>query len=290
MSDTSELSSDVPADTGSTTSDIGSSGSDAVSDSGGDLASDTGIDLNADASTDSSSDLPGDVGDISSGAEATDADTVDSNDLDSDSGVDLNGDDSPENIETPVPESDAEVAPEDRIESPPDSVADTPPESEIETAPEANAETSPESNVEAPPEVNAEATQDSNGEQPTYAEMFRGDMRDVTRAAGTKANEIAGEISQGQRLPPQNRTDTAMIAGEIVGAAAKPLGAAAVHGSAATMETAIRQHGASPPVALEGAQNEQRIRTEGTRLDEPLIEQDYEDENGVKITDEKLRE
>ena len=56
------------------------------------------------------------------------------------------------------------------------------------------------------------------------------------------------------------------------------------------MGATIRQHGDSPAGTLENIQINQAIGTASEYQGAPLREQDYYDENGVNITDEKLRE
>jgi hypothetical protein len=65
----------------------------------------------------------------------------------------------------------------------------------------------------------------------------------------------------------------------------------AVEGSKEYMGAEIRQHGLSPAAELNNLEIEQAIDNASEPLDEPLHDnEDYYDENGVMITDEKLRE
>jgi len=64
-----------------------------------------------------------------------------------------------------------------------------------------------------------------------------------------------------------------------------------VVGSGEYMDATIRQHGRSPSAELEAMQIQQSIDAASEYQGEPLRDnEDYYDENGVMITDEKLRE
>ena len=79
-------------------------------------------------------------------------------------------------------------------------------------------------------------------EQPSHAEMVRGNLLEAMNAAGEKLNDI------GQRPTPSAPGGFIGQLGEIGLATAKPLGQAAAHSIPAFMEATINQHGRSPSV------------------------------------------
>jgi len=120
---------------------------------------------------------------------------------------------------------------------------------------------------------------------PSHAEQFRG-------AAG---NFARGAAEWSAENPPQAHSTTDSYFGQMALANSETLADAAYHGSAATMEAAINQHGISPSVEHNMLEIGQAIEDDVQALnrDEPISfddgQQIFDGETGIDLTDERLQ-
>ncbi|MCL2118741.1 MAG: hypothetical protein FWH27_09985 [Planctomycetaceae bacterium] len=246
-------------------------GDDSNCDTSLDTSGDTGsgVDVNLEVDLDSNNDLNGDTSENADDEMDSEVDVGDNRN--DEVGNDLNGNGSDEGIPSEEPEQSPE---------------------ETEQSPEETAQLPEE--AEQPPEeteLSSEGIEQSSDEKNfSFREMTRGDFVNAGHKIGNVTNEWANDIREGRQTPPSTRQEAIHTGLGIVASGYKDIGMGVYHGTGAVMEGAIEQHGPNSGVQLENMQIHQAIN-EHPPLNEPLKDnEDYFDENGVMITDEKLRE
>jgi len=132
-------------------------------------------------------------------------------------------------------------------------------------------------------DLNADDTAKSESENAD--QVYESSARERILTAGAEGINSPSDLAQGVsawRSPPgaENVYAQGLQAAWNMG----------VVGSNEFMEATIRQHGNSPAVELNNLQIQQEINNASNYQGEPLNEHSNFDENGVDITDEKLRD